>query len=215
MLDGHGFAKSESILNEWNYVKGWTDDFVYSLEVESGRFNQKAAAFIAATMIDCQSVPLDKLMFYDARTFSGMNSLFDKTTLWPMKGYYPFYAWSKFADYGTQVGCFVKEGRGKWSDANTGTVFKSELGKPVGSFRAVAAKGVDGSGALMVARYSNDDNVCETAEVNLRVKGVSLAKGRCCITDAVRVFTEVPLDLQADGSAVIRLQPNSFAFVEY
>ncbi|MBQ2468222.1 MAG: hypothetical protein II503_00935, partial [Clostridia bacterium] len=33
MLDRHGYAGTESILNEWNYVKGWTDDFVYSLEV--------------------------------------------------------------------------------------------------------------------------------------------------------------------------------------
>ena len=36
MLDRHGFRKAESILNEWNYVKGWTGEWVYSLEVESG-----------------------------------------------------------------------------------------------------------------------------------------------------------------------------------
>jgi hypothetical protein len=138
-MDRYGFEKSESILNEWNYVKGWTDDWVYSLEVESGRFNQKAAAFIMSTFIDCQYVPLDMLMFYDARALSGMNGLFDKTTLWPMKGYYPFRAWSKLLDRGTQVSVKVEERRGKWSDANTGTVFKSSSGRPAGSFRAVRA----------------------------------------------------------------------------
>ena len=62
LMDKYGFEKAESILNEWNYVKGWTDDWVYSLEAESGRFNQKVAAFIMAAMIDCQDCPLDMLM---------------------------------------------------------------------------------------------------------------------------------------------------------
>ena len=215
LMDKYGFGKSESILNEWNYVKGWTDDWVYSLEVESGRFNQKVAAFIASTMIECQSVPLDLLMFYDARINTSMNSLFSLTTHWPMKGYYPFYAWSKLRDCGTQVACSVHEGRGKESTANTGTVFKSKAGKPVGSFRAVAAKGADGSGALIVARYSNDNNVTETAYVTIKVPGARLAKARCHLTDAVRTYTEVPLDIKADGTAQIRMQPNSFAIVEW
>ena len=196
-------------------MQGCTDDWVYSLEVESGRFNQNAAAFIASTMIDCQSVPLDLLMFYDARFHTSMNSLFNLTTLWPMKGYYPFYAWSKLRDCGTQVACTVHEGRGKESTANTGTVFKSEIGKPVGSFRAVAAKGAEGSGALIVARYSNDNNVTETAYVTIKVPGAQLAKARCHLTDAVRTYTEVPLDVRADGSAILRLQPNSFAMIEW
>ena len=182
---------------------------------KSGRFNQKAAAFIASTMIVCQSQPLDWLMFYDARYNTGMNSLFNGTTLWPMKGYYPFYAWSKLVDRGTQVACTVTEGRGKESTANTGTVFKSEIGKPVGSFRAVAAKGADGSGALLVARYSNDNNVTETAYVTIKVPGVDLAKARCHLTDTVRTYTEVPLELNADGTALLRMQPLSFALIEW
>jgi hypothetical protein len=94
-------------------------------------------------------------------------------------------------------------------------VFKSENGKPVGSFRAVAAKGADGSGAVIVARYSDDNNVTDTAEVTVSVPTVSLAKARCHLTDAVRTYTEVPLDLKGNGTAVIRMQPNSFAIVEW
>lgn len=215
IMDRYGFEKSESILNEWNYVKGWTDDWVYSLEVESGRFNQKAAAFIMSTFIDCQYVPLDMLMFYDARALSGMNGLFDKTTLWPMKGYYPFRAWSKLLDRGTQVSVKVEERRGKWSDANTGTVFKSSSGRPAGSFRAVAAKGKDGSGAIVISRYANDNNVTDIARVSLVVPGAPLAKARCLLTDAARSFTEVPLETGDDGHFLIRMQPNSFAVVEW
>ena len=215
LMDKYGFRKSESILNEWNYVKGWVDDWLYSLEVESGSLNQKCAAFIMATMVDCQSKPVDMLMFYDARLNSGMNSMFSRPSLLPMKGYYPFYAWSKLADHGTQVACRVVEGRGKASDANTGTVFKSENGKPIGSFRAVAAKGKDGSGALIIARYSEDNNVTDTALVKVSVASASLVKARCHLTDSVRTYTETPLDIKGDGSAVIRMQPNSFAVIEW
>ena len=215
ILDKYGFNKAESILNEWNYVKGWVDDWQYSLEVESGVFNQKCAAFIMATMVDCQSRPVDMLMFYDARLSTGMNAMFSKPTYQPLKGYYPFYAWSKLVDCGTQVACTVREGRGKASTANTGTVFKSEIGKPVGSFRAVAAKCADGSGAVIVARYSEDNNVTDTAEVAVSVPNVSLSKARCHLTDAVRTYTEVPLDLKGDGTVLVRMQPNSFAIVEW
>ena len=215
LLDKYGFGKTESILNEWNYVKGWVDDWQYSLEVESGRFNQKGAAFVMSTMVDCQSRPLDMLMFYDARLSSGMNSMFSKPTYQPLRGYYPFYAWSKLADRGTQVACTVDEGRGKVSTAKTGTVFASEKGKPVGSFRAVAAKGADGSGTVIVARYSDDNNVTDMAEVTVAVPGVTLAIARCHVTDAVRIYTEVPLVVNDDGSAIVRMQPNSFAVLEW
>ncbi len=215
MLDDSGYAKAESILNEWNYVKGWTDDFQYSLEVESGMYAQKGAAFIAATMVDCQSSPVDMLMFYDARLSTGMNSMFSKPTCHPLKGYYPFYAWSKLSSLGIQIACEVKEGRVAASDANTGVVFKSENGRPARSFRAVAAKSKNGAGAVLVVRYSEDNNVTDTAKVAVSVPGVSLARARCHVTDAVRAYTEVPLAMDGDGTAVIRMQPNSFAIVEW
>ena len=214
LMDKYGFEKVESILNEWNYVKGWVDDWPYSLEVESGRHSQKGAAFIMATLVDCQSKPVDMLMFYDARFSTPMNNLFSRPTYQPMKGYYPFYAWAKFKHCETQVACSVREGRGNKTAASTGVAPKSEIGKPVGSMRAVAAKGKDGSCAVIIARYSNDDNVTDTATVTLSIPDASLSKGRCHLTDSVRTYTEVPLDLQSDGTAVIRMQPNSFAVVE-
>jgi hypothetical protein len=88
-------------------------------------------------------------------------------------------------------------------------------GRPVGSFRAAAAKGKDGSGAIVIARYSHDNNVTDTARVTLIVPGAPLAKARCLLTDAVRTFTEVPLETDDDGNYLIRMQPNSFAVVEW
>ena len=215
MMDETGFVKAESILNEWNYVKGWLDDFVYTLEVESGRFNQKSAAFIAASMVDCQYAPLDMLMYYDAKVGSVMNGMFDGTTLWPKKGYYPFYAWSKVVDRGSQVAAIVKEGRGVKSDAATGVVFPvATKEKADGQFRAVAAKGEGDSLAVLVVRYAASNDVTDTGAVVLRVPGRSLAKARCHITDAVRTYTEVPLVRQLDGSAMFSLMPDSFALIE-
>ena len=68
---------------------------------------------------------------------------------------------------------------------------------------------------MIVSRFSDDNNVTETALVTLKVPGVSLLGARCHLTDAVRTYTEVPLELQADGSAMIRIMPNSFAVVEW
>lgn len=217
MLDRHGFKSTESINNEWNYVKGWGDDWVYSLRVESGDLCLKGAALIAATMSACQSEPIDMLMFYDARTHTVMNSLFDLVTYWPKKGYYPFLAWADLVEgRPTQVACSVVEGTGVASDANTGFLAHKDKAAPAapGGFRAVAAKGARG-GAALLSRYSDDDNVSDVGEVTIRVPGVSLAGARCYLTDLVRTYTKTPMDVQPDGSAKIRMQPLSFALVEW
>ena len=213
LMDKYGFKDSESILNEWNYVKGWTDDWVYSLRAECGDLNLKSAAFTAATMIACQSAPVDMLMYYDARP-SGMNGLFEKVTLWPMKGYYPFYAWAKVLDCGTQVECQVEDGVGENSNANTGNVERKDKSS-VGQFFAMAAKGKNGAGAVLVARYSDDDNSSDTGVLTLVVHGANLANVRCHLTDMVRTYTEVPVEANPDGSVTVRMQPCSFALIEF
>ena len=161
----------------------------------------------------CQSAPVDMLMYYDARPV-GMDGLFEKVTLWPMKGYYPFYAWAKLLDRGTQVACRVAESKGADTDANTGNVERKDIAS-AGQFFATAAKGKDGSGAVFVVRYSDDDNSSETGELTLLVPGTDLSKVRCHMTDLVRTYTEVPLLANADGSVTIRMQPLSFALIEF
>ena len=199
MLDRHGFAKTESILNEWNYVKGWVDDWVYSIRVESGDLNLKGAAFTAATMSACQDAPVDMLMYYDARTATQFNGMFERVELAPIKGYYPFYAWGKLRDLGTQVGVTVtssrKGGRASW---------------------ATAAKGANGRRAVFVVRYSEDDNVSDTAELTLALKGGAPIKSATChVTDDIRSYTEVPPVVNADGSVSVRLRPLASALIEF
>ncbi len=98
-LDEFGFTETETILNEWNYVKGWTDEaWEYTLKAEQGI---KGASFIAGVMAMGQDRPLDMLMYYDARPCA-MNGLFDDN-LKPRKGYYCYPMFKKLKELGTHL----------------------------------------------------------------------------------------------------------------
>lgn len=101
LLDKYSYTDTESILNEWNYVRGWREDFVYSIETIIG---VKGAAFTMACMSVCQQLPVDMLMYYDARPCA-FNGLFDFYTLRPLKGYYPFKWFGMLYDYETEISC--------------------------------------------------------------------------------------------------------------
>ena len=61
MLDDNGYEKAESILNEWNYVKGWEEDYVYSLKAIH---RIKGAAFVMSCISEAQkSNAVDMLMY--------------------------------------------------------------------------------------------------------------------------------------------------------
>ena len=94
LLIKHGYGDAESILNEWNYVRGWSDEFVYSIKAIHGI---KGASFIMACMSVSQRAPIDMLMYYDTRP-SVFNGAFDYYTCEPLKGYYAFKWYGKLYD---------------------------------------------------------------------------------------------------------------------
>ncbi len=107
LLDERGLTETETILNEWNYIRGWLgSEWKYSMKVEK---NLKGASFIVGAMCIGQGNPLDMLMYYDARP-GAMNGLFAWETYDCMKGYYPFWAWSALAGLGHFVDCGCKSG---------------------------------------------------------------------------------------------------------
>lgn len=101
LLDECGFTKTESILNEWNYVRGWNnDDWIHSLKAEK---SLQGSSFIAGTMALSQYQPLDLLMYYDARP-CGMNGMFATDFVCDkLKGYYPFWMFGKLYRLGEAV----------------------------------------------------------------------------------------------------------------
>ena len=94
MLDKNGYTNAESILNEWNYVRNWDVDFVYSLQAIAGI---KGAAYATAIMCVCQDKPLDMLMYYDARVGIIWNGLFDIISLRPGKTYHSYFAFNRMS----------------------------------------------------------------------------------------------------------------------
>ena len=99
-LKKYGFDSTESILDEWNYTIGFIgDDFTKSVQ---GIIGIKGAVFAAAVMSDCQSIPVDMLMYYDLQP--GLyNGLFDFYTQKPLKTYYTFKIFSELFKLGTQI----------------------------------------------------------------------------------------------------------------
>lgn len=101
MLDDNGYEKTQSICNEWNYVKGWTADYLYSVETIG---SIKGAAFVLATMCAAQKSSIDMLMYYDTRP-SSFCGAFDYYTARPKKPYYALYWYGMFYDCVKEVRC--------------------------------------------------------------------------------------------------------------
>ena len=150
-LDRAGRKDTESILNEWNYVCGWTgDDWFRSIKTEK---SIKGAAFIAATMCLCQAEPLDMLMYYDARpcTMNGMYCT-DRPSE-TLKGYFPFRMFNTLYQLG--------EAAAVESDCPELTL--------------CAAK--NGGEAAILAAYFDDDDTKPAKDVSLTLKHADYPKG--------------------------------------
>ncbi len=102
LLVDNGYGDAESILNEWNYVKGWTEQFVYSIKSIIGI---KGAAFTMSCITESQkSDCIDMLMYYDTRP-SAFCGAFDYYTYEKNKGYYPLFWYGKFYDLARELRC--------------------------------------------------------------------------------------------------------------
>ncbi len=142
-LDDAGYTETESILNEWNYIKSWTDGFVSTVETI---ISIKGAAFQAACMLAAQcSDNIDMLMYYDARP-SAFNGLFDYYTQRPLKGYYSIKMFNELYRLGNACG----------SRSDDGDVY------------AAAACGENGGQAVMIAYYTDEDDA-QDKRVGLRL----------------------------------------------
>lgn len=139
-LKEYGYEQTESILNEWNYIRGW-DQFIYSVK---HIISIKGAAFYAACMCGCQNdTSIDMLMYYDARP-SAYNGLFDFYTKEPLKGYYSFKMFNTLYRLGTACKC-----------------------KADGKFIYAAAAKNQTENAVMISFYTDDDNCKDICDIEL------------------------------------------------
>ncbi len=197
LADAHGYRQAETILNEWNYIRGWTHDYPYSLQVIHGL---KGAAFDAATMIACQDAPVDILMYYDARPETPYNGLFDFYSFRPLPAYYAFYAWSRLASLGQQVKAEVR------GDASGSAPSDDDL-------FVVAARGTSGTLRTYLARYNDDDNVNRPKTVTLHIEGVPDGEAVLHVVNSSKLYSEMVLPV-SQGVVSLTLDPNEVVVVE-
>ena len=191
MMAKYGYGDKESILNEWNFVKGWREDYHHSIVQLA---SQKGAALVASGMIACQNAPVDMLMYYDAKPDAHFNGLFDKTTLQPLKPYYALYSWGRLSGLG----------RAAKADSDTKDIY------------VAAARDAAGRRAIFIARYSNDNNYSAPRPVTVRLsKGVFPKEVRTHVTDDSRMHTEVPAYPSSVNELQLRMDPQSFTLVEF
>ncbi len=152
-LDENGFKDTESILNEWNYVRGWTnDDWIYTLKREK---DIKGAAFIASAICDCQYAPLDMLMYYDARP-CGMNGLFAQDIPSErLKGYYSLKMFNELYKLGESAKIDID-------------------GKDIYG----CAAGNSEKCAVMISYFNDDDNLGSTA-ASVDLSGIADGAKKC------------------------------------
>ena len=222
LLDKHGYTKAESILDEWNYVKGWTDDFPYTSKVIS---EAKGGAFAAAIMCACQDEPVDMLMYYDARPGTIFNGMFDIYTYEPRPAYWAFVDWSRLARLGTQVKSAVSfpgqteilakaDEQAKWEFPPI--PYQSLYNVTNQEVFATAAVSKAGRLGVMVVRYTDDDNLTASEKLTVRILAGRAFGAETMVlrTDDTRANSCVWKDPEADGSLVLSLPPNSFVYIE-
>lgn len=177
----YGYQNTESILNEWNYVKDWDVNYVYSIKAIHGI---KGAAFTMACISEAQQSSIDMLMYYDTR-LSVFCGIFDFYTYEPLKGYYALY-W-----YGMLYDC-VRE-------------IPSE-GNPENIY-SLCGVDSDGAAIAIITHYSDDDNADNrTVKVDFGRDGeyeVYLVDSEHS-GELVAVTSDLVLDLPVHSMALIK-----------
>lgn len=195
MLDDAGYAGTESILDEWNFVRNWDTKFNYSIQSLK---TVKGASFVAACMSLLQDMPVDMAMYYDFRPSTCWCGAFSREVQDVLPPYYAFYAWNKLVE------------RGRALKVSLGDELKDDI-------FCTAAKGADGGMAILVVRYNSDNNELVTKDYTLQVPGIDLSGKKKVLghlTDSSHLYTEVPLAVSDDGTIKLKMEPHSFILIE-
>ena len=187
LMEKYGYGKSESIMNEWNYVRCWSKEFVYSVKQIIG---MKGAAFTAAVMSALQNNPdVDMLMYYDARP-TAFNGLWDMYTYGELKGYYPFYIFANLYDLGTQV-------ENTTDDEN---------------LYVVAAKNGEKVAAMVTYYAENDNENSKIVEIN--VEGCDMSNAKFYLVDESHTYTPYTSVAFENGKLTMRMERNTILYFE-
>lgn len=192
ILNEYGYGDAENILNEWNYIRA-------SEEGNGSPYNplaihgMKGAAFAMSAMLSGQDSVVDMLMYYDARTGTWYNGIFDFYTQQPLKTYYDFVLWAKMLELGKQFELKVTSGEG---------------------LRAVGATDGNGKLGIIVCRYFDDDELPPAVPVTINLNDCKLENVKVYLLDEEHDLTETNCTCNADGSVTFNMKGNSVVYVE-
>ena len=145
LLDAHGFAKTESHLNEWNYLPGnrWDPVARSASPGTRQRFYEEmggapGAAFVAAALLRLQDAPVDVCCLFHGEV--GAFGLFTEHGL-PTKSYHALRAFRELLDTPRRVEtpgslpAQIAVGAGLAADAQRAAVLVSNIAHPRAAFR--------------------------------------------------------------------------------
>lgn len=184
LLKKYGFDNTESILNEYNYVKDWFGEgFIKTCEKISSHIG---AAYMGASFCEAQNSGLDMLMYYDARP-SVFNGMFDEFCK-PKKTYYAFKMFNEIYKLKNGVKTEVKGD----------------------DIYAVAA--TDGKArGVFVARFNEDDGT-GTCKVNVSAAGINGGKSKVFVLDKNENMAEKDVDIENE-SLTLSMRKNSVILI--
>ena len=190
-MDAAGYAQAESILDEWNYIRNWTDEFAQTFR-ESG--TSRVAAFMSAALSNAQRAGVDKMMYYDAGPTTMFNTIFASGSFDALPGYYALYAWGRLRAYARETSVTGADG----------------------DLTAVAGMDAKGSRAVLFTRYVKDANVVAKRRVRVVLPDGTGPESeiRLHLVDPSRRFTEIP-PVVRDGAVELDLEANAFALLEF
>ena len=187
MLDKYGYKDTESILNEWNYVRGWQGQ--QYLDGMKAVRSIKGAAYAAAYMCLGQDLPVDMLMYYDARP-TGWNGIFNGSEA--LKTYYVFRIWAKLAELGQQI--------------RVDTQGKN------GVYAAGASR--NGKTVVMIARFFDRDELPGDLPVTFRLENGDLRGVKLYLLDGSNDLADVPYRMAKNGDLLFTLKANTVVCIE-
>jgi len=189
MLDEAGYTETECILDEWNYVHGWTGE-AYKYTIRS-IIGIKGAAYAAAVMCIGQNAPLDMLMYYDARPTT-WNGLFGYYYFEPLKTYFVFLIWAKLVKLGKQITVDTQDKNGIYAVGATD-------GKKTG---------------VLISRFFEQENLPDELPVTFRLKKGDLRGAKLYLIDESHDLAEIPYRTDPDGNLLFTMKANTIVYLE-
>lgn len=138
LLDEYGFTKTESHLNEWNYLTAdfatiWDKGNEYlRKETFDRQKNAEGASFVAQVLISLQDLPVDQANYYDAQPIALFCGMFDYHGV-PQKTYFVFRAYEILRSFPYRMHC--------------------EISGEMNGVMALAAADGEGSAAVLISNF--------------------------------------------------------------